>query len=89
MVDFSSAITERGASGNRRKHRGTWTNGATAAKDIDTGLHIVTYMKVQYKGTAVVADAVVINETLPCDGSAVTIVPTGNTQDGYWTAEGF
>ncbi len=89
MADFSSAITERGARGNRRCNRGTWTNGATAAKDIDTGLRVVTSIKIQYKSTAVVASAAVINETLPCDGSAVTIVTTGDTQNGDWIAEGY
>jgi hypothetical protein len=89
MVDFSSAILEQGAVGNRRVHRGTWTNGATGAKNIDTGLRVVTSMKIQQQGSAVIADAATVNETLPCDGSAVTIVTTGNTQNGYWVAEGY
>lgn len=89
MADFSSAITERGARGNRRCNRGTWTNEATGTKDIDTGLRVVTSMKLQQKGSTVIADAAVINETLPCDGSAVTIVTTGNTDNGYWIAEGY
>lgn len=89
MADFTSAITEKGARGNRRCHRGTWTNGATGDKNIDTGLRVVTTMKLQQLGTAVIGDAPTINETFPCDGSAVTIVTTGDTQNGYWIAEGY
>jgi len=91
MVDFASAITERIVQGNRRVNRGTWTNSATGAKNIDTGLRVVTSMKIQQTAVsnAVSATAPTINETLPCDGSAVTIVTTGNTDNGNWIAEGF
>jgi len=93
MVAFSSAITEREYSGDRKRHRGSWTDGVTGDNTIDTGLRVVTSMKLQQKAVtnAVRADAAVINATFPCDGSAVTIVlpTTTDTENGHWVAEGF
>jgi len=88
MVDFSSAITDRRVCDGFLIHQGTYTNGATGDKNIDTGLRVVRNIKLTQKGSAVIADVPSINETLPCDGSAVTIVTTGDTDDGYWRAEG-
>jgi hypothetical protein len=85
---FEDAITERSFSGNKAVTRGTFTNGgADEGGDIDTGLHRCEFIKLQHSGSSVVASAPVVNETLPVDGSAVTIVTTAGA-DGYWEAIG-
>lgn len=89
MVDFASTLISIGTNGNRKVTRGTWTNSATGAKDINTRLKVCTNIKLRQTGAAVVNDAPSVNETLPADGSAITIVTTGDTQDGTWEAEGY
>jgi hypothetical protein len=67
---------------------GTFTddNLLVPTGNINTGLTTVVRMKLMHT-TAVAADKPVINETFPCDGSAVTIVVTANST-GIWEAEG-
>lgn len=85
---FASAKLGENVVGNQRMVWGTYTNaGGDTGGDINTGLHSVHNMILQPRGTAVNANAPVINETLPCAGSAVTIV-TDDGADGYWTAFG-
>lgn len=87
---FSSTITKRPVSvGYRRESYGTFTNASAATGgDIDTGLRSCESIQLQYTGSAVVANAAVVNETLPCDGSAVTIVTHGDAC-GIWIAQGY
>ena len=67
---------------------GTFTNGAAdAGGDIDTGLRVCENLTLQHTAAAVVTNAAAINETFPCDGSAVTIVTDANA-DGIWFAIG-
>jgi hypothetical protein len=66
---------------------GTFTNGgADTGGDIYTGLSQVLGMELQLKGSAVVADDPVVNESFPCH-DPVTIVTTADA-DGYWHAFG-
>ena len=85
---FSSTILGRTVFGNKVVTWGTFTNGASdTGGDIDTGLKVCEFIVLQHKGSSVVSDVPVVNETLPCDGSAVTIV-TAAGEDGYWFAFG-
>lgn len=86
---FTSAIVTKTVFGNKRVHFGTFTtSGAETGGDIDTGLRSCEEIFLQQMAAAVTADAPVINETLPVDGSAVTIVTTASA-DGYWMAIGY
>lgn len=87
---FASTISQRPrAVGNERMSRGTFTNGASdAGGDINTGLRKCEHISLQHTGSAVAADAPAVNETLPCAGSAVTIVTTAGA-DGIWQAWGY
>lgn len=85
---FASAITARDIWGSQAVTMGTFTNGGgETGGDIKTGLHLCTAIFLQHGAGAVVADAPVVNETLPVDGSAVTVVTTDGA-DGTWIAFG-
>lgn len=86
---FASAITDKTVMGNKRVHWGTFTNaGGDTGGNVNTGLRSVEHMQLQHTGSAVVASEPVINETLPYDGSAITIV-TVDGADGIWMAVGY
>ena len=85
---FASAISGRGNMGNRAFTFGTFTNGvADKGGNINTGLHRCEFISLQHNKSAAIANQPVVNETLPVDGSAVTIV-TDADEDGYWWAIG-
>ena len=85
---FGSAITEKNASTNKRRHHGTFDCASVTGGDIDTGLRKCDDIHLQCKGSAVAGNAPAINEDLPCDGSAVAIV-TDSGHVGTWTAWGY
>jgi hypothetical protein len=86
---FASAITKRTVMGNKRVHFGTYTNGSgDTGGNIDTGLRSCESIFLQPGGSAVIATAPVVNETLPVAGSAVTVV-TADDEDGTWMAMGY
>lgn len=86
---FASAITIKGVMGNKKYAMGTFTNGSgDTGGDINTGLSVCQAIFLQSGGSAVIANAPVVNETLPVAGSAVTIVTTDN-EDGTWLAFGY
>ena len=67
---------------------GTYTSaGGSTGGDIVTGLRYVECVQLQSKGSAVVADAPVVNETLPLSSGSVTIVTAAN-EVGNWLAIG-
>ncbi len=71
----------------KRHTMGTFTNGSgDTGGDIYTGLSVIDKIDLQYKGSAVVDNEPVINETFPCH-DPVTIV-TDDDKDGYWHAVG-
>ena len=75
--------------GNKRIAWGTFTSdtGSTGG-DIDTGLKLAESIMLQVKSTAIqVAGGPVVNETLPIDGAAITIVTVADAV-GYWFAFG-
>lgn len=66
---------------------GTWTATGVTGGDLNTRLGICEQMLLTHTGTAVEGSVAVVNETFPCDGSAVTFVCTsGDT--GVWFAIG-
>jgi hypothetical protein len=86
---FSSAIIGTSVMGNKKVTWGTFTDGSgDTGGNIDTGLISCESMFLQSGGTAVIASAPVINETLPVAGGAVTIV-TADGEDGTWLAFGY
>jgi len=84
---FSAAKTGETVFGDKRVTFGTWDGGGETGGNINTGLHHVEMMMLTAAGSAIVADAPTINETFPCDGSAITIICTSD-KDGYWMAFG-
>lgn len=85
---FASAVKIRTVAGNKFLVTGTFTNGAgDTGGDITTGLSSVDFLLLQPSGSAVVATAAVVNETLPKSGGDVTIVSEANV-DGNWLAMG-
>ncbi len=85
---FGSAITLKTVFGNKRFHAGTFDCSAVTGGDINTGLRICEQINLTVQKSAVVANAPVVNESLPVAGSAITIV-TDSGNVGYWTAVGF
>ena len=85
---FESAVTFKTVFGNKRVHRGTFLCSSCAGGDVDTGLRLCEGMDLTCKGSAVAANAPAVDETLPVDGSAVTIV-ADSSQGGYWMAMGY
>ena len=86
---FENKVTNRTVMGNKRVHMGTYTNnGGSTGGDINTGLRSCEHINLQPNGSAVVASAPVVNETLPVDGSAVTVVNTAD-ESGTWMAVGY
>jgi len=87
MAFTATSLSETGV-GNQRKVFGSFVNdNNSTGGDIDTGLHSVHDIVLTPKGTAVQANAPVVNEDLPCAGNAVTIV-TDADASGYYTAYG-
>ena len=67
---------------------GTYTSsGGGTGGDILTGLNRCDFISLQSKGSAVIADAPVVNETLPLAGGSVTII-TAADEVGSWFALG-
>lgn len=85
---FASAITRKTVFNNLRVHLGTFNCASVTGGDIDTGLRKCEHIDLACKGSAVAANAPAVNEDLPVDGSAVTIV-TDSGQQGYWIAYGY
>ena len=87
---FSSSISERTVFGNKRVHYGTFTatgSGVTSG-NIDTGLSSCEHITLTPYGTAP-GSQLSVNETLPVDGSAVTIDCAAEEITGYWIAYGY
>jgi len=84
---FSSTKVGESVFGDKRVTFGTWDGAGVTTGDIDTGLHHADHIQLTAGGSSIVADAPTINETLPCAGSAVTIIFTSGT-DGFWMAFG-
>lgn len=85
---FISTITGKSKLGPLEIRTGTYTsNSSSTGGDIDTGLKGVKAVFLQPKGTAILANQPVVNETLPKTGADVTIVTTAD-EIGTWIAVG-
>lgn len=80
MAALTTSIRRRTVYGNTKVHYGTATGSGTGG-EIDTGLRSCEMIVLQANHSSVSADAVTLNETLPCDGSAVTVIHTSGV--GY------
>jgi len=86
---FSSTISQRPITmGNRRVSFGTYSCASVATGNIDTGLRQCEHISLTQVSSAVTSTAPVVDETLPCAGSAVTIV-TASSGAGNWVAWGY
>lgn len=85
MAALTTTITTKTVMGNKRVHYGVSTDGGTGG-EIDTGLYRCEQIVLTPVHTAV--KMAVLNETLPCDGAAVTIVTDGPTSVA-WMAVGY
>jgi len=86
---FSSTIIQRPVSmGNMRISFGSFNSASVTGGDINTGLRKCHMIMLTHGGSAVESNVGVVNETLPCDGSAVTIV-VNSSDTGYWLAFGY
>ncbi|RSD36521.1 MAG: hypothetical protein CI952_38 [Methanohalophilus sp.] len=85
---FAYEVTDRGVFGDKKYTRGTYTNAlGDTGGDINTGLGLCEMLILQPTGASAIATAPVVNEILPVDGSAVTVV-TADDEDGMWIAFG-
>jgi len=88
MAALTTTIRKRTIFGNLRVHFGTTTGSGTGG-EINTGLRICDHIALTANKSGVVADAVTLNETLPCAGSAVTIIHTSGCSYVEWMAVGY
>jgi hypothetical protein len=86
-MTLASTISGYADFGAKRVSWGSFTNDSTGG-DIDTGLAICEGILIQHTGSAAIGDSPSINETLPCAGSAITIVTTSG-KVGNWFAWGY
>ena len=85
---FSTTITQRAvAMGSKRMSMGTFSCSSVTGGDVNTGLRKCEHMQCMQTNSAV-ANAIVVNETFPVAGSAVTIV-TDSGAAGNWVAWGY
>ena len=74
--------------GDKKDTSGTYlSSGGSTGGDIDTGLKVCEELTMTKNGAAV-GNAQAVNETLPADGSAITVVTDAN-EGGYWRARGY
>ena len=85
---FSSAVTYKTVFGNKRVHYGTFSGASVTGGSINTGLRSCEHISLLVKSSAVAANAPVVNEDLPVDGSAVTVVHDSSAA-GYWMGLGY
>jgi hypothetical protein len=83
MAAITTTIDERTVFGNKRVNFGHFTCGANTGGEINTGLTLCEAIFFFVNHSAVHADAIAVNETLPIAGSAVTVVHTNSPGGDY------
>lgn len=87
-MSITSTFVGRSVLGDKALTYGTYTDSGTGTEDnIDTKLHRCEMIILQPYGSSAATDAPAVNETLPVDGSAVTVI-TKASQSGIWIAIG-
>ena len=85
---FASAIKKIRVIGSMKIANGTFASSSDGVGgDIDTGLRLCEAITLTSKGSAITTGANVVNETLPVNGSAITIVTDADVT-GTWVAFG-
>jgi hypothetical protein len=84
---LTQTVTNRTVIGNKRMVQGTFNAASVTGGDINTGLKRVESFIITPKGSAVLANQAVVNETLPLEGGDVTFVCNSN-DTGTWLAVG-
>jgi len=85
---FTYTVNSDELHGKTRIVTGNYTNaGGSTGGDIKTGLTTVYHVNLQPKGSAILANQPVVNETLPLEKGDITIVNTAN-EVGTWVAVG-
>lgn len=70
--------------GNKLGVIGTYvSSGGSTGGDIVTGLQVAEAVFLQPKGSSILANQPVVNETLPLRGGSVTIVTTANEEGSF------
>lgn len=81
---FSYTELRRYIVGDRWVVEGTFaSSGGSTGGDIVTGLRRIENVQLTHTGSAVVASAPVVNETLPLDAGSPTIVTVADTAGVY------
>jgi hypothetical protein len=81
---WSSSATFRGVFGAKKVVAGTWDSTGVTGGDIATGLALCEHMVISHTGTAVNANAAVMNETFPVSGGAITLVTTSGDKGTFF-----
>lgn len=77
-MGFSFAITKRGVFGDLRGAIGTYvSDSGSTGGDLDLEMKNCYFVVLQPTGAAI-NDSPRVNETMPCDGAAITIVAAAN-----------
>jgi len=85
---FSYTINSESTLGGLKIVCGTYTNNSSSTGgDVYTGLSNILYFGMQPKGSSVLANQPVVNETLPLAKDGVTIVTTAD-EVGTWISAG-
>ena len=86
---FASTVRGRTVFGNKRISWGAYTNSGTNGGDIDTGMDVCEFLKLQTKGsaTATVLPSILV-DVLPKQGGVVTVLNNTSADNGYWWAFG-
>lgn len=76
---FTYTVNPESTLGGLKIVTGTYTSaGGSTGGDIKTGLTNVLHVQLQPKGSAILANQPVVNETIPLAKGDVTIVTTAN-----------
>jgi len=82
---FTQTIIKQTVMGDKRVVYGTWATD-TDHGTINTGLHLVQHIDLQYLGATAPGESPSVNETLPTDGTIEIVFTTG--KGGAWIAVG-
>lgn len=89
---FTSTIISQTVMGHRKVNYGTFTNtDGSSGGDIDTGIRTAETVTLQIISTSEVLEvgaSHLVNEDMPCNGRAVTVVTSANAC-GTWVAVGY
>ena len=81
---FTITIDERGVMGDKRYVYGKYVNdGGSTGGEVTTGLSFVNSFQYQEKGSAVVGNRSVVDESFPLSSGDVTLVTNSNETGNF------